>query len=162
MAQNYGKAFEKKFWEDWQSSFPFSFIYRLHDQVTGYKETSKNPCDFVAYDYPLFFMIECKSTKGNTFNFGKLRQFDLMKSYIGIKGLYAGVVIWFIDHYKVCWVPIEEVKRLKAEGYKSINVSMIDDEKYKVCSLPSAKKRIFLDTNYHKIYDMGTEELYNN
>ena len=162
MASNYGKAFEKKFWEDWQRSFPFSFIYRLHDQVTGYKETSKNPCDFIAYEYPIFFMIECKSTKGNTFNFGKLRQYDLMKSYDGINGLSAGVVIWFIEHFKVCWVPISEVTRLMKDGYKSINIKMLNNEEYGIYELDSVKKRVFLDTNYHKMYELAMANLYNN
>lgn len=156
MASNYGKKFEAQFNDDWQQSFPFSFIMRLHDQVSGYKEISKNPCDFIAYVHPYFFMIECKSTEDNTFNFGKLRQYTQLVSYDGINGLSAGVVIWFIKHSKVCWVPIDEVQRLKKEGYKSIHVKMIDDENYKVYELESEKKRVFLNTNYQKIYDLAT------
>jgi len=47
---------------------------------------------------------------------------------IGPKGYGAFVVLWFIDHKKVCFIPIEEVKRLKESGYKSINVKMVNDE----------------------------------
>lgn len=50
MTKNSGKKFEAKFLSDWKASFPNTFILRLHDLTTGYKITSQNPCDYIAYN----------------------------------------------------------------------------------------------------------------
>ena len=65
MAQNKGKVWEEKFKQDWKKTFPGTFIFRLKDQMTGYKETSGNPCDFLCYPGEnKLFMVECKEHKG--------------------------------------------------------------------------------------------------
>ena len=69
MATNLGKKFEEKFSFDWKKCFPNTFLYRLKDQMTGYKITSQNPCDFLAFNNKKLWMLECKETKENTFNF---------------------------------------------------------------------------------------------
>ena len=43
MALNRGKQFEKLFMDQWHTAFPNSFIYRLKDDVSGYKFMAANP-----------------------------------------------------------------------------------------------------------------------
>ena len=76
-----GKQFEEQFKKDWKESMPDSFCYRLHDQVTGYKVTSRNPCDFICYKFPYLYLLEIKSHEGNTFPFSAFRQYDEMIKY---------------------------------------------------------------------------------
>ena len=63
------KNFEQRFKQDWMTYCPDSFCYRLNDQVSGYKGTSANISDFICYKYPLDYVIDCKSHKGNTISF---------------------------------------------------------------------------------------------
>lgn len=100
MALNYGKQFEARLKEDFLK-ISGATIDRLYDTTFGYKSVS-NICDFIGYVFPFIFYLEAKSTQGNTFSLAKLTQAEKLKSKIGIKGVNAGVVIWFIDHKKVC------------------------------------------------------------
>ena len=61
--------------------------------------------------------------------------------------LKAGVILWFIDHDKVVYVPIETVIKYAEEEKKSINIKDLDSE-YVIIDLPSQKKRTFMETDY--------------
>lgn len=154
MAYNYGKKFELKFKEDWKKSFSESFLHRLPDQVSGYITTSQNPCDFIGYIYPILFLIECKSVKGNTFPFSNLKQYERLLPYINFKGIAAGVVVWFQEHNKVVWVDISEIKKMKEDNKKSINILKSKEEGYSIIEIPSTKKRVFLDSDYSILYNV--------
>ena len=99
MAVNRGKQFEKKFADDWQASFPNSFIFRLKDDVSGYKYTAANPCDFICFVKNRLYLLETKTIQGNTFPFSNLSQYDKLLSYSIVDGLVAGVILW----YTLCW-----------------------------------------------------------
>ena len=140
-----GKKFEDRFREDWIKTVPDSFIYRLNDQMSGYRGSS-NPCDFIAYQKPNIFLIECKEHLGNTFPFSAFRQYEKLVEYKDIDGVHAGVVLWMKDHDKVLWIPIKTFERLKQEDKKSFNIKMVDD--YECLELPSKKLRTFMETDY--------------
>ena len=146
MATNRGKQFEAKLKEDWQK-LENSTIDRLYDSVSGYKSIS-NISDFIAYCFPNIFYLEAKSIHGNTFPLVNLSQYDKLLKKVGIKGVRVGVVIWFIDHSKVLYVPISTIKQLKKDKKKSVNIRTIFDEGYVVYELPSIKKKVFCDTDY--------------
>ena len=146
MASNDGKKFEQKLKQDWLK-IPDADITRLYDTTNGYKSIS-NVSDFIGYIYPYMFYIECKSTQGNTFPFSKLTQLDKLIEKLGIKGVNPGVVIWFKEHNKVCWTPVDEIVRLQGLNYKSINVKMIDNIDFKVYNIPSELRRTFMDSDY--------------
>lgn len=145
-----GKQFEKIFKISWLAAFPKSFIFRVPDQVSGYKTYSQNICDFICYNNPLLYLIECKSHQGNTFPLVNLTQYDKLVAKVGIKGVRAGVVLWMIDHDVVVYLPISFITYLKENDYKSFNVKMLDDEELnkKFIKIPSVKKRVFLDSDY--------------
>lgn len=152
MANNRGKAFEKRFSEDWEHTFPGELLIRIPDQQSGYKFASSNVSDFIAYTFPYAYLIEVKSITGNTFPFTYLRQYDALLSYKGKKGLHVGVVLWFIDHDHVIWAPIEEIEKMKIDGKKSINIKMLNSDEYKLTDIPSKKKRVFMESDYSILY----------
>ena len=153
MAINRGKQFEQKLRDDF-SKVCGSLIYRIPDQVNGHRTTSQNPCDFFGYVKPLMFMIEAKSINGNTFPITNFIQYERMRSYRGIPGLRRGVVIWFIEHDKVLYVPVITIEKMIKDGKKSVNIRTIANDGYDYVDLPSVKKRVFLDTDYSVLCDL--------
>lgn len=146
MTKSLGKKFEEKFREDF-SKIKNSIVVRLPDQVSGYKNTSSNICDFICYVYPNIFFIECKEKHGNTFPLVNFPQYDKMLSLKDIKGAVVGVVLWYSDYDKVYYVPMNVWKQLKETNKKSLNIK--DIHKYKeIVEIPSQKKRKFLDSDY--------------
>ena len=148
MAYNRGKQFELKFRDDWHKTMPASFLLRLADQLSGYKVTSQNPCDYIGFKTPRLFMIECKSIKGNTLPFTNMKQYDRMLPYEKIDEVYPGFIIWWIEHDVVAWVPLDTVTKLKKEGKKSVNVSILEDDNYRTYILSTKKKRVFVECDY--------------
>lgn len=155
--KNKGKAFEQKFKSDWINSVKNSTIDRLYDPTSGYK-TISNISDFIAYCFPNIFYLECKSHTGNTFPLTNLTQYDKLILKVGIHGVRAGIILWFIDHDKVCYVPISTIKQLKQDGKKSVNVKMLDDQTYNIIEVPSIKKRVFLDSDYSCLLNLKDGE----
>lgn len=151
MAYNKGKAWELKFKEDFKKSLPDSTIDRIYDQISNYKNIS-NVSDFIAYSYPNIFYIECKSKKGNTFPFVNLIQYEKLLSKVGIKGVRAGVILWFIDHDIILYVPISTITKMKEEGKKSVNIKDIDN--YNIIKIPSVKKRVFSSGDYSVLLNL--------
>lgn len=145
---NRGKNFENQFKKCWKNSFPSSFVYRLNDQMSGYKISSRNICDFICFNGGILYLIECKSHTGNTFPIVNLTQYEKLKGKIGIPGVRAGVVIWFIDHKKVAYVPISTFVKLKEDGKKSFNIKMLGSEEYFSLEIPGKVKRLFIDSDY--------------
>lgn len=151
MPMNKGKKFEEQVREDLGKTFPNSFILRLPDQQSGYYGSSKNICDFILYVNGTLFLLECKSHKGNTFPLSNLTQFGKLQQYKNISGVKPGVILWFIDHDVVCWVPINTVLYYVDQGKKSINIKDLDSDEYAIYKLDSEKKRTYLKTDYRKL-----------
>ena len=147
MATNKGKAFEQKFAEDWRRCFPNGSLDRIYDSVSGYK-TISNVSDFIGYNYPNIFYLECKSHLKNTWNFSYFTQYDKLKEKVGIPGVRSGVVLWMIDHDKVVYLPTSTVTEMKNNGEKSFNIKMLEEKSYNIIEIPSVKKRVYLDSDY--------------
>lgn len=152
MGYNYGKQFELKFFEDFKKSFPEGDINRIYDTQSMYHIS--NLCDFIGYNYPNIFYLECKSCLGNTFPFSNLHQYEKLKSKVGIKGVRVGVVIWFREHDKVVYVPVKTITKMKKDEKKSININNSIEEGYKIIEIPSKIKRVFLDSDYKCLMDL--------
>ena len=147
MAVNKGKQFEERFKKDWLESFPNSLCIRLPDQMSGYKGSGQNICDYICYNYPNQFFIECKSHKGASIPFDKISQYDKMKDVVGIKGVRAGVVLWLYDKDKVFYIPISTITEMKKDDKKSVGLKAIE-EGYNIIEIPSEKLKTFMKTNY--------------
>lgn len=72
-----------------------------------------------------------------------------MQKYKEIPGLYAGIILWFVEHDKVFYIPIQTVIHMSEDGKKSINIKDVDS--YTMYELQSKKKRTFLETDYSKL-----------
>ena len=64
---NYGKIWEN----DFKKALGQTCI-RLYDTTNGYAGV-KNPCDFVYYLYPYYFLFELKSTQGDSLPFSNIK-----------------------------------------------------------------------------------------
>ena len=146
MAVNRGKQFEDVIKESFLK-VPNVSIDRLHDQTTHWKG-SKNICDFIVYKEPYEYYIECKSTHGNVFSFSKItdNQLSGLLKKSDIKGVVAGVIIWFVDKDVTMFVPIQYISWLMLCSYKSIRYDHVGGNIVRLCG---KKKRVFFD------YDMG-------
>jgi hypothetical protein len=102
--------------------------------------------------------LECKSHEGNTFPFSNLTQYEKLCGKVGIKGVRAGVVLWFIDHDVICYVPISSITKMKADGKKSVNIKMLSDDTYRIIKIPTVKKRVFLDGDYSVLMNLNEGE----
>jgi penicillin-binding protein-related factor A (putative recombinase) len=149
-----GKQYEQKVKENWYKTFPKGFLYRVPDQVTGYKFTSSNVSDFIGFNNGKLFLLECKSHNGNTFPFANLTQYDKLLSYFGIDGVRIGVLLWMVEHGVELYIPVSTIKRMKEDGLKSFNVKYIGNSEYRFFVFPSKKRRVFLDSDYSLLSDL--------
>lgn len=156
MGENRGKAFENIIKEAFLK-VPDVSVDRLHDQMTGYKVTSANICDFIVYKKPYEYYIECKSVHGNTLPFSNIttNQWNGLLEKSKIDGVYAGVIVWYVDKDVTRFVPIQFLQQAKGKGFVSLPSDyekkwILDDYKYLPFDISGQKKRIFWD------YDMTT------
>ena len=144
--KNYGKDYEERFKKNFMKCFPNNFIFRLKDDLSKRKGAARKHCAFLCHVKSTLFMLEVKCHYGNTFPFSALRQYDKLIEYVGLDNVECGVMIWFIDHDKEIYVPIETITKMKNNGDKSVNIRKLKD--YKVVHIPSTKMRVFLDSDY--------------
>lgn len=161
MAVNRGKQFEDIVKESFERVHNVS-IDRLHDQTTGFKG-STNICDFIVYQKPFQYYIECKSIHGNTLSIHSIPKKDkngVLHGFFGnitdtqwegllekskIYGCVAGIMCWWVDKDVTLFIDIRLLQLLREGGYKSIRYDLDDSL---VISVPGTKKRVFFD------YDM--------
>ena len=149
MATNYGKVWEAQFKENWKKCFPNTFIFRLKDQMNGFRETSGNPCDFLCFPgNNKLFMIECKEHKGASIPFAAIPQYNRLLEYKKYPGIYPGVLLWLSEKDLILWISIAEMEKMIKEGKKSISIKMLEDPTYNIVVIPSVKKRVFLEADY--------------
>ena len=154
MAYNLGKAFEDKFKKDWKRTFPDSVIFRLRDQISKFKESSKNPCDFICYTAGKIFFTEVKSKKKNTLPWSDIRQLKLLKEYVGYTGVYPIVVGWFIDHDTVFVINVKDIIQMQRDGLKSINIRHVKNGDYNIVTVPTEKLQVYVRADYTCLLDL--------
>lgn len=154
MAVNRGKQFEDVIKDSFERVHNVS-IDRLHDQTTGFKG-STNICDFIVYQKPFQYYIECKSIHGNTLSifgtklenkYGNItnKQWEGLLEKSKIYGCVAGIMCWWVDKDVTLFIDIRLLQLLREGGYKSVRYDLDDSL---VISVPGTKKRVFFD------YDM--------
>lgn len=155
MAENRGKQFETIVKHCFEKVDNIS-IDRFHDQTTGYLGSS-NVSDFVVYLFPNEFYVECKSIHGNTLNLSNITdtQFKGLLEKSVISGVYAGLLIWFVDRDETWWVDITYVNNWKRKGSKSINVKLLKEIPGHIVRIPAVKKRVFFEYDMRKfLFDL--------
>ena len=120
---------------------------RFPDPMAGYAGI-RNICDFGVYKYPFQYYFECKAFSGNTLNFSSAitkDQWDGLVEKAEIPGVVAGIIVWFIEHDITAFVPIQELKRIRDAGAKSLNIKDINENKVIHFTVPGRKKRILYE-----------------
>lgn len=156
LAVNRGKAFEGVIQDAFEKIEGVS-IDRLHDQMNGYA-CSYNICDFIVYQTPYEYYIECKSVHGNTLSihsndpkrkYGLISnaQWEGLLAKSKIEGVRAGVICWWIDKDVTLYIPISTLETMRNLGKKSVRY---DEISLDCVIIPGKKKRVFWD------YDMTT------
>ena len=154
---NKSKQFENQFKSDWLNTFPTSFIYRLNDQMSGYKESSTNICDFICYNKSNLYLIECKSHKGASIPFEAIPQYEKLTYKVGIPGVRAGVILWLYEKDLVLYIPIATITEIMKTGKKSVGI--VDIKKgYNIKVIPSKKLRVFMESDYSVLLDLQEGE----
>ncbi len=95
MPDNIGKIFEAEI----KASIPYDFyVERYKDDTSGFYGVS-NPADFRVYKYPLTFLWELKSHKGQSIPLSKIRGSQLkgMAKADRYTGVYCGFLLNFRD-----------------------------------------------------------------
>jgi len=141
-----GKDFEEKFREQLEGLENIS-VDRFPDPMTGFLGV-RNICDFGVYEYPFQYYIECKAFSGNTLNFKSgitENQWSGLTKKNQIKGVTAGILIWFIDYDKTVFVPIEILENRRQIGFKSLNIKEILEDDLFYIEMKGRKKRVFFD-----------------
>jgi len=146
VAQNRGKQFENQVRKDLEQ-VPNTLVIRLPDQTNGFKG-GKNICDIIVYHKPTLYCIECKTHYGNTLPFSNITQWDKLLQVSRTRGVVSGVLVWYIEHDITLFVTIQELERLKNEGFKSLNIKHHD--KFKHTMIPSKKKRVMFSYDFSK------------
>lgn len=150
---NRGKEFETIIKKGFEKIDNVS-IDRFPDPMAGYLGI-RNICDFSIYKKPFKIYIECKTTHGNTLNFNSQitkNQWQGLTEKSKIDGVISLVLVWFIQKEKTIAVPIQELRKLKEIGHKSLNVNKL--EKVKYFEVPGKKKRVFYNYNIKEFLRM--------
>ena len=156
MAINYGKKFEERFKIDWVNSFPNSTITRLYDNTSGYLSIS-NISDYICYNYPNQYFIECKSHKGASIPFTKITQYVKMKNVVNKPGVRAGVILWLYEKDVIYYIPISTITQMKKDGEKSVGIRSIKDG-YNIIEIPATKLKVFMKGDYSVLSDLKEGE----
>ncbi len=132
-----GKEFEARFKLDWTRTFPNGTITRLYDVTSGYKSMS-TISDFICYNYPYQFFIECKTHKGASLPFSVITQYDKLTDVVGVPGVRSGVIVWLYEKDIVFYVPTSTITEMKSYNEKSIGIRHFNSN-YKIIHIPAKK-----------------------
>ena len=147
----------KKFEEIIKQSFlkvPNVSVDRLHDQMTGFKVTSANVCDFIVYKKPYEYYIECKSTYGASLPFSNItdNQWNGLLEKSKIDGVFAGIICWFINKDKTYYIPIQRFEFERKYGHgKSLGFRNLYEDEF--VEITGKKKRVFFDYDMKQFFD---------
>lgn len=154
MAENRGKEFEKRVRRGFEK-VDNTCVVRLQDTMNGFAG-SANICDFVVYNRPYMYLIECKSCHGNTLSFSNISdtQWKGLLEKSEIDGVIAGILVWFIDKDVTTFIPIQALEYHKKCGEKSVNCAKLDED-YGMnnCTISGKKEKVFFDYNMNSLFD---------
>lgn len=136
-------------------------IDRIHDQTTGFAG-SKNICDFIVYKEPYEYYIECKSVHGNTLPFSNITdtQWQGLLSKADIKGVFAGILCWWVDKDVTKFIDIETLECMRLAGVKSIRYDYTQEQFNQdrsivdglIVEIEGKKKRVFFEYNMESFF----------
>lgn len=152
MTVNRGKDFERVIKESFEK-VPNVAVARIHDQMNGFAG-SANPCDFIIYNKPYLYPIECKSVHGNTLSFGNItrNQWKGLLDMSEVQGVISGVICWWVDHDVTKFIPIKALEYLARDEHKSLryDAELPAECKCELITIEGKKKRVFFEYDMDK------------
>lgn len=153
MGINRGKQFEKQIrngFENCKYSDIIS-IDRLPDPMGGYKGIG-NICDFMVFDTPHLYYLECKCCYGKSFPISYItkNQWEGLLEKSKIPSVIAGYIIWLIDYDFTFFVYASNLSAyIERTGRKSISADDAISGKLIRYPINGKKRKVLFD------YDMG-------
>ena len=139
---NYGKIWE----QDFKKAMGQTCI-RLYDTTNGFAGV-KNPCDFVYYLYPYYFLFELKSTQYNSLSFSNItdNQWQSMEYFEKVYGANPCIAVQFRKSKECFIIPFNVIQRMKHKEQKSININTCREHK-DILEIPCKYKITHCDIN---------------
>lgn len=131
MNDGLGKQAETKI-KDWLDHPERGYAFtRLYDQMTGFYQVSRNPCDFIVYKQPNVYYIESKALWGDRFDFINIQPHQMkgLMDKSKIPGVYGLVIVLFATYHRAFAFHATDINRLEESGVKSVNITKIDSWK---------------------------------
>lgn len=153
---NIGKKFEERFKIDWIETFPKATVTRLYDVTSGYTNIS-TISDYICYNYPNQFFIECKTHKGASIPFTNITQYDKMIKEVGKPGVRVGVILWLNEKDKVYYVPTSTITKMKEDGKKSVGIKSVS-EGYRIIEIPCKKLIHYMKCDFNCLMQLQDGE----
>ena len=121
---NYGKIWEN----DFKKAMGQTCI-RLYDTTNGYAGV-KNPCDFVYYLYPYYYLFELKSTQHDRLPFSNIteNQWQSMEYFDKVYGANPCIAVQFRKSRECYIIPFNVIQRMKQAGEKSISIKQCRED----------------------------------
>lgn len=128
---NYGKEWERRLTSYFEKLGEEFILYRIPDQMSGHKG-SKNPCDFILYNYPNVFWIECKSTVNTSWSLSELDPYQLehLRKNAKTRGSFSYILLLFMCEPSAFLIPIRTIESLIEKEIGSININKLRKGKY--------------------------------
>ena len=122
---DYGKIWE----QDFKKAMGQTCI-RLYDTTNGFAGV-KNPCDFIYYLYPYYYLFELKSTQYNSLPFSNItdNQWQSMEYFEKVYGANPCIAVQFRKSRQCFIIPFNVIQRMKQAGEKSINTITCREDK---------------------------------
>ena len=149
---NVGKKAEAKIKEWLNMPEEGFFFYRLPDQLNGFYG-STNPCDFIMFKKPHFYMIESKATYEDRFDFSMIseNQHKDMIEASKVDGVKSIVIVLFASYKRAFILDINDIVASESAGKKSINIKKEpkwDIPHVEIPTVPSRKALLDYDKEF--------------
>lgn len=138
-----GKLFEADFKQSLQKLGWVSI--RLKDDAQNFYGRNRNICDFIAYSYPMLYLLELKSYNTNSIPLAKITQLDDLLKYSNTQGVISGVVLNYRKFNRTFFILAKDLEKITER--KSISLDFAIE--YGV-EIPMRLKR----TRYHYDFDV--------
>ena len=153
------KEFEQQIFKDFSKVEGVS-IDRIPDQVTKYKGSSSNICDYLVYKYPKLVYLECKTVHGDRLAFSNIRdnQWKGLTEKSQIPGVTAGVICWWVDRDVTLFFPIKTLIQISQWGDKSVRYDVYDKllcDKFDdnlIIKIEGKKKRVLFNYDFSEFF----------
>ena len=165
MALNRGKEFENMYYKATvalqNEGYPVD-VSRLYDVVN--KKTIEQPADYIAFREPNEIYVECKSTNDTSFDYYDQPQYTRLIKKSLIKGVRAGMLVWFVKLKRVFWVDARFLQGFYASyKLKSFTVGrlvqMIESKVDGVFEVEQETKRVNPEMRLRSLYNYISGEI---